>query len=61
MGWLGRVTGGRCRILNLSGLGALVSSQSVSPVSRWLSLGTGSTRDGASTLSQQRLLTQLRS
>lgn len=26
-GWLGRVTGGRCRILNLSDLGALVSSQ----------------------------------
>lgn len=52
-GWLGRVTGGSCCILNLWGLGALVCAQSVSPVSRWLSLSTGSTRDGASTPSQQ--------
>lgn len=56
---LGRLTGGGSRILNLLGLGALVGSRSVSPVPRWLSLRTGSTQDGASTLSQPRLLTQL--
>lgn len=50
---LGRVTGGRSRILNLSGLGAPVCAHSAAPVSCRLSLRTGSPQEASSTLSQQ--------